>query len=87
MAWPKLKQRPIVEDERSLSIYAAITKAGRPLSVRELIDATGINDGSLYPKYLQPRVHNGLLVDGQHDGTSIYDLTPKGLKQVQVATT
>lgn len=83
MRWPKLKPRPIVEDERSRAIYIAIIEAGRPLTARELLDATGTNDGRLYPNYLQPLVHNGILADSERDGDVTYDLTARGFKHAR----
>lgn len=78
----KLKPRPITENERSLLVYCTILEAGRPLTVLELLEYGNVSNGALYP-LLQARVHAGILIDGELEGTSTYDLTPGGYQRVR----
>lgn len=71
----------ISETASSLRIYVALIKGDGPLSVRELMEATGHADGTLYP-ILQKRISTGLIVDGVREGVSVYDLTPEGFDYV-----
>lgn len=79
---PKLKKGPIRENSNTLQIYCAIIKAGRPLTVYELLHETDISSGRLYPM-LQVRVHNHILVDNETKGEVTYDLTTDGYQQVR----
>lgn len=77
-----IRPLPVVEDRASRRVYETIAQAGRPLSDLELLERGNVSNGSLYP-LLQRRVHAGILVDGLHDGTSTYDLTPEGYWRIR----
>lgn len=78
------KRLPVVEDRSSLRIYATIVLANRPLTILELLERGNVSNGSLYP-LLQRRVHFGILVDSQHDGSATYDFTPEGYWHIRAA--
>jgi hypothetical protein len=65
------------ETYQSLRVYAALIAAGRPLMVKELMELTGIADGTLYP-LIQKREAVGLMVSSQNGKSAQYDLTPRG---------
>ena len=79
-----IKPLPVVEDGSSLLIYETIIRANRPLTYLELLERGNVSNGSLYP-LLQRRVHFGILVDGEYEGSATYDLTPHGYWQVRQA--
>lgn len=77
-----IKPLPVVEDKSSLLVYETIIRANRPLTALELLERGNVSNGSLYP-LLQRRVHFGILVDGEYEGSATYDLTPHGYWHVR----
>lgn len=81
---PGARTRRLADTLQSLQTYVALIRARSPQTVRELMSATALTDGTLYP-VLQKRVALGLIRDSERDGVSAYALTPSGYRHAREA--
>lgn len=75
-----LEQLYINETLQSLQLYAAMLKASKPLTTRELIDITDIASGTLYPLLVR-RVEAGLVTKTGPKRSTAYALTSEGYEK------
>lgn len=72
----------LMETAQSLMVYAMLVKAGRPLTARELLDSTGLRDGTLYP-ILNKRVERGFISQSEDGSCAKFDLTAEGYAAIR----
>lgn len=65
------------ESLQSLAVYSQLVATARPTTARELLETTGLRDGTLYP-ILAKRVEDGLLTVSELDGVAAYTFTERG---------
>lgn len=78
----KRQPRRLAETLQSLEVYVALIVGHGPQTVRQLMDATSIPDGTLYPA-LQKRVAAGLLAANERDGIAVFELTGTGYEHAR----
>lgn len=72
----------IGETHQSLMIYTSIIRAGGPLNVRQIMSATDLADGTVYP-ILQKRVAAALMTVDDGGTSANYDFTAKGYERAK----
>lgn len=72
----------ISETHQSLMIYACIIRAGGAVNVRQIMNATDLADGTVYP-ILQKRVAAGLMKVDDGSTSANYDFTAVGYERAK----
>lgn len=83
MSEPDPQMPRINETFQSLMIYSSIIQAEGPLTVRELMRATGLPDGTVYP-ILDKRVSAGLMTEDEETRRpTTYGFTLEGYERAK----